>query len=301
MTIRKRTKRLLTCYLLIALAAFSAEAYLRLTAPDPRPRTAFASDGRQSLGSADMHYPAQKQPGHLRVLVIGDSYTWGFNIAQSERFTDVLDAYDPRLEVVTLALPGGNTPMEFDAWKDYGRDVGADIVILAIGIDDNDLGFLERPHVRDVARRVVPGSYLAEWFDERLFYFQTFGKPPFNLALNEHAETHRMWLSILERFRADIEAHGAEAWALVLAPGFFEYEAQTLAASEYAADTAEQARFTTLNFIPVYRDFYGDLNHTQDRWAAPPHDNHYNAETHRVIAAYLWGLLEGELANTESR
>ncbi len=215
-----RRKRLLTYYLLIALTAFSAEAYLRYTAPDPRPRTVFASDDRQTLGSADMPYPPQKEAGHLRVLVLGDSYVMADALPADERFTDVLATYDPRLEVVTIALPGANTPMLFDGWKDYGRDVGADVVIVPIAVDDNDLGLLERPQAADVARKVVPGSYLAKWFDERLFWFRQFGTPPFNQVLNDHEPTERMWLSILERFRADIEAHGAQAWALVLAPGF---------------------------------------------------------------------------------
>lgn len=286
-------RRVLFLYLLIALSLLGGELYLRRTSQQPPAHPDFPP--RPHMGSLDMPYPREKTPGISRVLIIGDSYVMADTIPAEQRFTEILASYDPRLELVTLALPGANTPMMLDGWKEYGRDAGADIVIVAIAVDDNDLGLLERPQVGTVAQKIVPGSYLAAWFDERLFYFETFGKPPFNQVLNDHQPTERLWLSILEKFRADIEAHGAKAWALVLSQPFYDTDAETLYSYAYVAGVAERAGFTTFNFLPAYQAHYGDLRYPLDRWAIPSHDNHYNAEAHAVIARWLWGLLEGEL------
>lgn len=240
-----------------------------------------------------MPFSQERTPNTLRVLIIGDSYVWGQHVEPSERFAGVLGTYDPRLEVVTLALNGSNTPMQFDAWKEYGRDVNADIVILAISYDDNDMGFIPRPTDPEYLSSLIPASELAAQIDNRLR-----GLIPsrdlwqeWYMDIYAHGATREQWSASLHKFAEDIESHGAQAWALVLVQPWFDDESLVLKTSQDTEHLATEAGFATLNFIPQYRDYYGDLRNPPERWVTPG-DRHYNKETHILIADTLWAALE---------
>jgi len=126
-----------------------AEAGVRLLGlARPRP-TGYApvntarpvSKPRNSLGYRDLERAVEKPPGARRIVVLGDSFTWGAGV-------DFDDAYPQRLEralarrhggaveVVNLALPAFKTDDELAVLETQGFAYRPDAVLLGFVLND---------------------------------------------------------------------------------------------------------------------------------------------------------------------
>jgi hypothetical protein len=150
--------------------------------PDARGRFVgweFTSEVRlNARGFRDRDVPADKPPDIFRVVVLGDSITWGHGVEQAERYSDVLGEALRRgglsVEVVNLAVSGYGTDQEFLLWEREGRRYCPDLVLL--GLYENDprenavaaQGRYPKPYFRLAADGVlslenVPVPRVADW------------------------------------------------------------------------------------------------------------------------------------------
>lgn len=92
-------------------------------------------------GFRDREWPEQKAPGAVRIVVFGDSITWGYGAGQTERYSDLLRELLRRkglpIEVVNLAVSGYGTDQEYLLFQAEGRRYCPDLVLL--GLYENDL------------------------------------------------------------------------------------------------------------------------------------------------------------------
>ena len=58
-----------------------------------------------SLGMRDVE-PADARKGEFKVAFMGDSFTWGVGAAYGERFTEVVEALDPRINALNFGVSG---------------------------------------------------------------------------------------------------------------------------------------------------------------------------------------------------
>src|SRR5262249_46299692 len=58
-----------------------------------------------SIGMRDAEV-ADKRNGEFRVAVLGDSFTWGLGAEYGERFTEVVEALDPSINVLNFGVTG---------------------------------------------------------------------------------------------------------------------------------------------------------------------------------------------------
>ncbi len=96
-----------------------------------------------------------KSPGRRRVLVLGDSFTEGFQVGDRELFTARMEAADPNLEVINTGVGGWGTVQQYLFLVDEGLQFDPDLVVLMVfenDLSDNILscspGFGPRPHAR---------------------------------------------------------------------------------------------------------------------------------------------------------
>lgn len=73
-----------------------------------------------------------------RVLVIGDSHAWGYDSDQNARFTELLAAKRPDIELVNSGVSGYGTDQEFLFLKRMYDQIKPDAVILIFTDFDND-------------------------------------------------------------------------------------------------------------------------------------------------------------------
>lgn len=92
-------------------------------------------------GFRDRDVPAVKPAGRFRVLLLGDSITWGHGVGQDERFSDHLErrlrAGGLAVDVVNFGIGGYGTDQELLLYRREGRALCPDVTVL--GLYENDL------------------------------------------------------------------------------------------------------------------------------------------------------------------
>lgn len=90
-----------------------------------------------SYGFRDDEFLPKTRP---RIVFLGDSFVWGFDAEESERFTEKLQARIPDWEVLNLGVSGFGTDQEFLLLQSWYDILQPDIVFLVYtaGSDDHD-------------------------------------------------------------------------------------------------------------------------------------------------------------------
>lgn len=82
-----------------------------------------------SHGLRDEEYSLVRT-GKKRMLVLGDSFGWGFGVEQHERFTELLEAMHSDWEIINAAVSGYGTGQQFLYLKNRGMHYQPDVVLL---------------------------------------------------------------------------------------------------------------------------------------------------------------------------
>lgn len=168
---KTRLSRLRGCFILLLfnLAIFVAllygfELYLSLTAPPPPPKP---PEVRNRYGFREREFAVPKPPGVCRIMVLGDSFTWGKGVWLEERYTSLLESFlkqaypDRQIEVLNFGFPGAPTTRERDSLRDYKGLVEPDLIVVGFVLND-------------------PQPNRQNYSIERQRFEQRFGEPPFN-------------------------------------------------------------------------------------------------------------------------
>jgi hypothetical protein len=102
------------------------------------------SVSNNSRGLRDDEYPLERT-GKKRMLVLGDSFAWGFGVELPQRFSEILEARHSDWEVINAAVSGYSTDQEYLYLKERGSAFQPDVVLLVM--HENDfLGNVESEH-----------------------------------------------------------------------------------------------------------------------------------------------------------
>ena len=123
---------------------------------------------------ADRDVPTRKPEGALRIVGVGDSGMWGWNLEQGQGYMEVMERHLNRqasgevsVEALNLAVPGYNTFQELCMLREKGLAYDPDVVVIGWCENDFQLPFFmysRRDHWKE------PGSYfLSLLLDRRSF------------------------------------------------------------------------------------------------------------------------------------
>ena len=93
-----------------------------------------------SHGLRDREYSYQRNH-KKRMLVLGDSFTWGYGVEDDERFTDVLENSLNNWEIINAGVSGYGTDQELLYYTSEGYKYNADIVVLLFFYNDYENNF----------------------------------------------------------------------------------------------------------------------------------------------------------------
>ncbi len=112
-----------------------------------------------SLGFRDREVAVPKPEDTCRIVVLGDSFTWGQGLAVEERYTNAAERllrseFPARgVEIISLAHPGATTAQERDFLKDQGETLQPDRIVVGFVINDpQPMGYLTARERRFYAR-----------------------------------------------------------------------------------------------------------------------------------------------------
>jgi lysophospholipase L1-like esterase len=91
-------------------------------------------------GLRDREHSYERQKDNKRILVLGDSFAWGYGVEEAERFSQLLEK-SLDVEVINAGVSGYSTDQELLWYKNEGVKYDTDLVILVVAgndVGDND-------------------------------------------------------------------------------------------------------------------------------------------------------------------
>jgi lysophospholipase L1-like esterase len=91
-------------------------------------------------GLRDQAHPYERQNDSERILVLGDSFAWGYGVEESERFSQLLEK-SLGVETINAGVSGYSTDQELLWYQNEGIKYETDLVILVLAgndVGDND-------------------------------------------------------------------------------------------------------------------------------------------------------------------
>jgi hypothetical protein len=193
-------------------------------------------------GSRGEAHPYEKTPGRARVVMLGDSLAFGFQVADDETFSARIEAAG-RFDVVNLAVPGYGTDQALIRLEEEGLRYHPDVVVLNFCIEND----------------------LVDNVSSTFFYDGVHPKPYFRLEggiLRKH-DAHlgrsalvrlAFWLREHSRLYGRIVGrpavpHGGEEWARRMAEVLGDRESAVALAAALIARMGEVARAGRAQFL----------------------------------------------------
>jgi len=239
-----------------------------------------------------------KRPGVSRILVQGDSVTWGQGVQYwfdlyPERLLERLNAEGERYEMAVYARPGREIMHHLTGLQTYPQDLDPDILVYQWYVNDIEVEKKERPTSVGAPWRHWPGhywawthSYLYFFLDNRLGLVLPNGDRSYpDYMIHEYAPGTRGWALFADQF---------DQWAKLAkarAPRVIVMLYPTLLANggdpmpQLRQQVAELARgygFEVLDLTPHLQGF---------NTHASLFDSHPNAEAHAAMADALYDVI----------
>lgn len=221
--------------------------------------------------------PEQPEPGTLRIVALGDSFTFGQGVRAEQALPAALEAElreagAPPLELLNFGVPGLNLAESVDQYRYFARRWQAQVVIMFLFEND-----LDGPLCDIVGRRLFLGLVRRS----RLFRVGVIALAPEALGApnprpgDARAQQLREQLGLL---RGEVEAEGARLLLVALADPLAD-----------AARTRELSAELGIPALVFERETYEALE-------ILPNETHWTAEANREAAAQIAGWLAPQLA-----
>ena len=151
-----------------------------------------------SHGFNDREYPYEKPDGTFRIIVLGDSFTEGFQVPLEDTFQEVLEGKlnqrgDQNYEVISLGVSAFGTGQEYLMLKNYGLKYEPDLVMVLMNehdVETNTPKLHKYPHIPYFS---LEGGELA------LNPFEPFERGALRKLLGEHSQFAHFMFGRLKR------------------------------------------------------------------------------------------------------
>ncbi len=97
-----------------------------------------------SRGLRDAETTLEKPDGIRRVVVIGDSFAWGYGVEQAETFSSLLESALPATEVINGGVSGYSTDQALLWLRREGLRYDPDVVVYALSGNDDAMNHMRR-------------------------------------------------------------------------------------------------------------------------------------------------------------
>jgi len=223
-TLRRFVFAIVACLLAIVATLALAEIALRIIYRDGGTSTAGGPGGGPFAytfngGEAVLRGPeppnGPKRPGIARVVIQGDSVTWGQGVRNwydlyPERLLERLNAEGERYEVMVFALPGREIMSHLAGLQSYPDTLAPDVLVYQWYVNDIEVEKAHRPDPSAAPWRGWSGhmwarthSYLYFFLDDRLRLLVPGGERSYPDYMDrEYAPGTRGWELFREQFSA---------------------------------------------------------------------------------------------------
>jgi len=219
-------------------------------------------------GFRDIDHATEKT--RPRLIFLGDSFVWGYDVEREERFTDRLQRRAPQIEIFNMGVSGYGTDQCFLLLQKVFAEVRPDAVIYmfsATDIDDNAVNFNYRAYYKpyfvlvdgELALRGVPVPRSSIW---------------------------DRWLrNVTDRFPRLTNRKDVTPAILTAMNGFVKSRGASFAVGLIDDDEAVREHLNREGIV------YFDLTHVDARYRYPSHGFHWTPEGHELVARAVEAFL----------
>ncbi len=282
-----------------------------------------------SQGLRDKEYDLTKPKDKTRILVFGDSFTYGEGVEYGERFSDIIEKSFPNLEVINFGVPGYGLDQILVKFAAEGLKYSPDYTIIFINrliIERFSTGIIKNNYVdleNIISKSPVNNSSTAyinrndAFFNKKrdllmldrsfLFSFLNYKFCLFTLKNKLKNDDKKVWDVLYARHRKqtyvtqnktlDINIDPISARSILLIKRFNDI------CKEYGIKLILiniNSRFSNMDFLKgidnniVYYDLTNDLTNESKRYRLHfVYDRHYNKKAHSFIGKKTTEILKG--------
>jgi len=254
-------------------------------------------------GLRDRDRPA-KAPGTTRVLVMGDSYTWGYAVLEDEAYPQVAERLlaergRPDIDVINGGIPDYNSRQERQLLEQLMPIYQPDAVFLAYVVNDAEPSTAMDPAPEEVYRHSRSWflTEAADRLNRRMFRRQVLPSAKDVVGsnyLDGFNEDSMKWKDSRDAVREmrDLCAAAGSHFTILMMPDFTQPFDERYGLGKIHDAVAGWGRELEIPVFDILTLFRGE-DHT--KWFVP-WDGHPNAEAHRRIAEFLVGKILEESA-----
>lgn len=247
-----------------------------------------------SLGFRDLEFPLEKPAGELRILAVGDSFTFGNGVRLEDTWAQQLEkllaARHPKVEVINAGFATGeHRPSGYGDWIEHdGLAFAPDVVL--IGFCLNDMGSVPMAViVKEPAEPWLGGKSLLLMRIQHELLKRKYADFPLDVARKVEREP-AIWLATqagLTRIRDLCAARGVR-FVVAVFPMLSQLDG-TYPFRRLHALVAEFCEREGIERVDLLERFLGRRD--RELWAHPT-DQHPNDVGHRLIAEGILEYLE---------
>lgn len=253
---------------------------------------------------------AAKPAGVRRIVMLGDSITFGNAVAWNQTFSYVLQqilnerAGRREFEVLNLGVSGYNTSQEFATLRELGLVFSPDLIVLNVCLNDSDpvktvsaIGLINEAGVRELRdinlRTIVEASYLLTML--KYVLITAFEKHPEILRMLNSPEIfldartgETRWSEMKEQMQAIFAV--AREKQIPVAMVIYPYSSQVGLSLTRLGPQQDLLAFAAANGVPVLEAGPAYVNQPEDMFV----DGfiHLSPHGHQVIAATMREFLD---------
>ena len=285
------------------------------TVPKDQGRVRTNSQGMRN----DEDFPVEPVPGKPRLMIVGDSYSFGFGVSNEETYAYELARLMPDWDVMNLAVSATGTDQHYLTYERQGEKFKPNIVLLGFYVLDYNRnpysfrdyakpmyvpqadGSLQLTHVpvpkpEDLIEQYRSGqktiggwhySYLFALVNKMLTDRVKRDRAPGSLG-------RRTLTGIMENFSKRVKDNGATpVWVVFPIVDILENEVSKYQEiSDFSKAEAKRLGMQVLDLEPVYRDYVEKHPNAPSLWRPVQIGGHLSADGNKVSAQAIHAFLQ---------
>ena len=267
----------------------------------------------------DRDFALEPTPGRQRLMIVGDSYSFGHGVSNEQTYAYQLASMLPDWDVMNLAVSATGTDQNYIMYEHYGEKFSPNVVLLGFYLLDfnrNTFSFRDyaKPMYVPQADGMLKLTHSPVPSPEQLLSDYKSGKKQiggwhysyavaaFQKVLTTHTKRdrsegslpRRTLTGIMEKFNQRVRANGATpVWLIFpIRDIISEEESKYEVIAEFAEAEARRLGMPVLNMDPVFRRYLQEHPDVSTLWRPREIGGHLSELGNRVTAESILVLLK---------
>jgi hypothetical protein len=269
----------------------------------------------------DEDFPLESSAGRPRMMILGDSYSFGHGVSNEQTYAYQLAELMPDWDVMNLAVSATGTDQNYIMYEKYGEQFSPKIVLLGFYLLDfnrNTFSFRDYAKPMYVPQEdgsltlthspvLSPKELLGEYQSGRRQiggWHYSYAVAAFQKVLTTHEKRgrtegslpRRTLTGIMEKYNQRVRGNGATpVWVVFPIRDILEKdESKYEVIGEFAEAEARRIGMLVLNLDPVFRDYLDAHPEVETMWRPREIGGHLSEEGNKVTAMAIYDLLKDQ-------